>query len=337
MQEKRILFIGNFLSKIQGTIGPTEIMANRFSDEGKSVIMASSKPGKFLRQLDMLLKSAFSQYDKICIDVYSSTALIFALFTSWVAKHRGKDIIMILHGGGLKHEYAPKKNKINRLLRRAKHIVTPSHYLERFFISKGYQIEYLPNTIDLSLFSFQPRESVSHKILWVRAFTDNYNPDMAVRVFSDVVKLYPDASLTMVGPDKGNLERIKKLIGELELDDKVIITGRIENKDLPEIYHSHDVYLNTTSYESFGVALMEAASCGVPIVSTSVGEIPLIWAKNVDILLADLNDEGRLVKHIITLFENKGKYESIRTNAYNKSQIFSWEMVSKRWNQILFE
>jgi SAM-dependent methyltransferase len=83
-------------------------------------------------------------------------------------------------------------------------------------------------------------------------------------------KNFPQISLTMIGPDKGILNEILLMIKELGLESNIKIIGPISNQELFKYYQSHSVYLNTTSYESFGVALVEAAACGIPIVSTNV-------------------------------------------------------------------
>lgn len=329
------LFIGNFLSQFQGTIGPTEIMAKRYKEEGRPIYMASFFKNKLLRLFDMIFKSLFYPFSSISIDVYSGFALMFALLTAYIAAFRNKKIILILHGGGLIDVYQYKKKRIRSLLKQATYIVTPSHFLQNFFVSQGYSVEYIPNTIDLELFSYKKEKPHNHSILWVRAFTDNYNPDVAVRAFNKVLEIYPDARMTMVGPDKGNLAYVKTLIKELGIQEKIKLTGRVENAKLPEFYHSHEVYLNTTQYESFGVALLEAAACGIPIVSTSVGEIPLIWTNEENILLADHISEDELATSIIRLFRNRDLYQHIQESAQKNTLKFSWPNVSAQWDDVL--
>lgn len=331
-----ILFIGNFLSKVQGTIGPTEYMADRFKEDGRNIIKASTYSNKILRLADMAIKTMFYRYDCISIDVYSSTALKFAKITSMLAKVRGKKIVLVLHGGGLVDVYKRKKDEIQSLLNRASFIVTPSRFLKNFFVSLGYEVKYTPNTIDLGVFK-RTEKTDGHRLLWVRAFTKNYNPDVAVKAFYEVLKKFHDATLTMVGPDKGNLDEIQQLIDELGLRDKISITGRIENKTLPKYYNSHNVYLNTTSYESFGVALIEAAACGLPIVSTSVGEIPIMWKDGTDILLSEAIEPTLLANKVLMLFDDDSMYARIAENAYVKARSYSWESVSKEWNKVFFE
>ena len=171
--------------------------------------------------------------------------------------------------------------------------------------------------------------------MWVRAFTETYNPDVAIKTFAIVLKSYPNATLTMVGPDKGNLPQMRMLIKTLGLEERIFIIGKVNNSELPQYYRSHDVYLNTTSYESFGVALLEAAACGLPIVSTSVGEIPFMWENGKDILLAESIEPDLLAELIMTYFRDQLLYDIIQKNAYYKSQNYSWDYVKGLWDKYL--
>ncbi len=333
--KKKVLFIGNFLSKTHGTIGPTELMAKKFISEGRNVIMASCIHNKFFRLMDMCFKCWFFKYDVISIDVYSSSAILYAFLVSKLARFRNKEIILVLHGGGLKEIFNSMSANISLLFNRATHIITPSHFLQAFFTGKGFDIMYIPNTINLTLFSYKKERPGKNKILWVRAFTETYNPDVAIKTLAIVLKFYPNATLTMVGPDKGNLPQMRMLIKILGLEERISIVGKVNNSELPQYYRSHDVYLNTTSYESFGVALLEAAACGLPIVSTSVGEIPFMWENGKDILLAESIEPDLLAELIMTYFRDQLLYDTIQKNAYYKSQNYSWDYVKGLWDKYL--
>jgi D-inositol-3-phosphate glycosyltransferase len=58
---------------------------------------------------------------------------------------------------------------------------------------------------------------------------------------------------------------------KLGIDDKVVLTGRIEQNQLPPYYGSADALVIPSYYESFGLVGLEALACGRPVVSTPVG------------------------------------------------------------------
>lgn len=325
-----ILFIGNFLSKHKGTIGPIEGVMKHL-DKMYNISAASYFSNKTIRLLDMMWKSSFLPYNIIHIDVYSSSALLFAAVTSTIARIRRKYIILNLHGGGLLEAYSSKKRMLSFIFNKSNRIVTPSKYLMSFFTDKGYNLTYLPNSVNVENFPYKVHNSCNHKLLWVRAFTPSYNPDLAIRTLFEIRKEFPDATLTMVGPDKGQLEEMKNLITSLALNDYITITGPIPNNELSTYYLNHDVYLNTTSYESFGVAVLEAAACGIPIVSTSVGEIPYMWKDGENILLVNSFDEKDMAGKVSFLFKNNSFANELAEHAYKKSKEFEWKNIELLW------
>ena len=196
-------------------------------------------------------------------------------------------------------------------------------------------MKYLPNPFFNERFVFDRSNVKKRSILWVRAFTGIYNPDLAVKTLSEVINIYPDATLTMVGPDMGLLVETEKLIEQLRLTNAVKITGPVPNSKLASYYQTHEVLINTTSFESFGVALMEAASCGVPIVSTNVGEIPFLWKDGTNILLTDGFEAQQMAAHVIRLFKDEALARTLPENARRNAQNFSWDNIESGWKEAL--
>lgn len=333
----KILFIGNFLSEKRGTLGPTEGVIVRLSNKF-TVLQASVYTNKILKLADMLIKSAFLNYDVIHIDTYSTTALHFAYYCATIGKLRHRKVILNLHGGGLFNLYkmnTQKSRYLEQLFLKASDIVSPSLYLKDMFGSEGFKIQYLPNTVDSLYFPYNTEIVNNHKILWVRAFNATYQPWLAVKTLYEVRKKYPDTTLTMVGPDKGLLSETMELIVKLGLKDAIEIKGKVPNNELNKYYSTHRIFLNTTNTESFGVAVMEAASCGIPIVTTSVGELPYIWQNEENALLVETNNEIDFSVAVSKLFDDKLLYQKLKRNARAKAESFDWEVVKNKWIELL--
>ena len=95
---------------------------------------------------------------------------------------------------------------------RAHQILTPSLFLKKYFEQLNFDIQYLPNFVNLDQFPFK-RDNVQPKtILWVRAFTEIYNPEMAIRAIALVKERFKDIKMTMIGPDKGLRQSCENLI-----------------------------------------------------------------------------------------------------------------------------
>ncbi len=82
----------------------------------------------------------------------------------------------------------------------------------------------------------------------------------------------PHARLIVAG--EGNLRgRLESLAINLGLADCVEFRGEVPHHLLPELYRSASVFVQSSLHESQGMALLEAAACGLPIVGTRVGAL----------------------------------------------------------------
>lgn len=333
--KKNVLLVGSFLSVQKGTMGISEKIASSDLSANYQFILASSFLNPILRLSDMVLRTIFYKGRTIHIDVYSGLAFTYTRIISWIAVIRKKNLILTLRGGALPEFTGKRKQKVLSVLQRADVIQSPSKYLIHYFKSTGLEVDYLPNPIDLKRFPFNRDHVKPYTLLWVRAFTSIYNPEVPIRVLSEIIKEYPQATLTMVGPDKGLQHKVEALATSLNLAHKVNFVGPVPNDELFTYYKTHHVYLNTTSYESFGVAVVEAAACGIPIVSNPVGEIPFLWQNEVDMLFAENNEIKNYHKRIKQLFESKELENKLTQNAFKKTREFDWELIKQQWIKLL--
>jgi glycosyltransferase involved in cell wall biosynthesis len=92
--------------------------------------------------------------------------------------------------------------------------------------------------------------------------------DLLINAFAGITKDFSNIKLVVAGPDDGFLPELRKLVAELELSEKVIFTGPLYGEDKLAAYVDADVYALTSSYEIFGISILEALSCGTPVVIT---------------------------------------------------------------------
>lgn len=80
--------------------------------------------------------------------------------------------------------------------------------------------------------------------------------------------------LYIVGRKGWLAEGLEELAGRLGVHDDVVFVGAAPDEDLPLFYNVADVFINPSSYEGFGLTLLEAMACGVPVVTSEVSSIP---------------------------------------------------------------
>lgn len=98
------------------------------------------------------------------------------------------------------------------------------------------------------------------------------------------------------GPLAGELRRRAMQLG---LGDDIGWLGQVEHRALPAFYRRGRVYVQTSRHESQGMAVLEALSCGVPVLGTPVGLLPEVAA------LPAVESAGQLAGQIVSLLEDE--------------------------------
>jgi L-malate glycosyltransferase len=184
-------------------------------------------------------------------------------------------------------------------------------------------IEVIPNFIDTNL--FKPCEKtcctkrIAPKNEKLLVHTSNFRQVKRVadtiRILEKVKKEVP-CKLLLIGdgPDRSECERLSR---ELGLYDDVKFLGKQEG--LVEILNAADVFLIPSQSESFGLSALEAMSCGLPVVSSSVGGLPELVAHNECGYIAEIGDIDRMAKYVVDLLTNEKKYKLFSENARNRA------------------
>ena len=336
MRKMKILYLGNKLSKHGINKTTVETLGENLSQSGFNVVSYSSKKNSFLRILDMLfgiLKHRDANY--ILIDTYSTSAFWFAFLCSQLARILTVKYIPILHGGNLPNRLTSNPKLCKLLFNNAYVNVSPSEYLKFHFETFGISnVISIPNSINLSDYTFKERQNFAPNLIWVRAFAEIYNPKMAIDVLYLLQKKYSNATLTMVGPDKdGSLETTKNYAKQFNL--KVNFTGKLSKEEWTDLAKNHDVFINTTHFDNTPVSVLEAMALGLPVVSTNVGGIPFLISHRENGYLVNDNMASEMVEQIdeiITFFPQTVK---IIDNAKSMILKMDWEVVENQWSSLL--
>ncbi len=334
----KILYIGNKLSKHGLNKTTIETLGPNLEKEAIEVFYASNKRIFLFRMLDMLftLFKCRKKVSYVLIDTYSTKAFWYAFFCGYMSNFFNIKYIPILHGGDLPNrlQLNPKISKI--LFANAYKNVAPSGYLKKIFEENGFNnVIHIPNAIEVDSYAFKSRTHFVPKLLWVRSFAKIYNPEMAVNVLFEIKKTYPNATLTMVGPDKdGSLESTKKYAQELGLE--VNFTGKLSKEEWLELAANFDFFINTTHFDNTPVSVMEAMALGLPVISTNVGGIPYLLANENTAILVNDNDHNQMATAITDLILDNKKASQLSATGRKFIEQMDWELVKLKWISILY-
>lgn len=337
MSSKKLIYIGNRLEPQGGTPTSIDFLAPLLEQAGHEVKTASAKSNKMLRLADMLLlilkNSGTSQV--VLIDTYSTSNFWYAYFSAMVCKKLGMNYIPLLHGGDLPARLERSPRACRTLFNNAALNISPSVFIKEKFLENGIsRVQYIPNSLILERYSFKRRTTFSPKLLWVRAFSEIYDPLLAIKTLEILLKKFPQAELCMVGPEKdASFNICQTYVEENHLPVK--FTGMLEKQEWHALAAEYDIFLNTTKIDNTPVSVIEAMALGLPVVSTRVGGIPYLIDNGVDGVLISSDSPIDMAGAVEDLLSNKEKAMSLAAAARLKVEKFDWSLVKNKWNELL--
>lgn len=333
----KLLYLGNQLSKYGFNTTTIETLGLQLEQDGFGIYYASDKKSFPLRMLDMMWSVIRyrKQVSYILIDTYSTKAFWYAFVCSQLARVFNINYIPILHGGDLPNRLKNNPKICRMVFANAYQNVAPSGYLKQVYESAGFtNVVHIPNSIEIKKYKFKERKEFAPKLLWVRAFATIYNPEMAIKVLFELQRKYPNATLTMVGPDKdGSLQTTKAFADYTNC--KVNFTGQLAKEDWWQLASEHDIFINTTHFDNTPISVMEAMALGLPVVSTNVGGIPYLLTDKENALLVSDNDDRAMTVAILNLLNDKVRANQLAKNARTFIEQMDWQVVKQSWISLL--
>ena len=224
------------------------------------------------------------------------------------------------------------------ILKGADKIFSTSHVMAKEInIYTPKKVIIVPFGIDFKLFKPQEKKSNKNFVLGtVKSLEDVYGIDRLIDVFNIVQKSINNCSCVIYG--SGTKEKVlKEKVSSLGLDSKVFFKGKIGNQDVSKALSDMDIFCAFSRSESFGVAVLEASSCGVPVVVTNVGGLPEVVLNNETGFVCNYN-EKEISDKIIQLYHDKDLMLSLGENGarFVKSN-FDWDknvdLMKKHYNE----
>lgn len=237
----------------------------------------------------------------------------------------GKRVVLNYRGGNAEAFLRRWSWCVVPMMRLANMVVVPSPFLQRVFARYGLGTALLPNIADTELFVWKARPAFAPRLLVGRHLEPMYNVECILRAFRRVQARFPEAVLGIAG-DGSEEARLRALAQEWGLR-RVTFYGAVDYQDLPALYAAHDIYVNSSNVDNFPGALVEAACCGLPIVTTRAGGIPDMISDRETGLLVNLDDDAALAEGVLEILQRPDLGYRCARQARQWAQQFSWKNV----------
>ncbi len=155
------------------------------------------------------------------------------------------------------------------------------------------------------------------------------------RLVQALVQLHqwdPDLKLVVVGSKGWLYEDFFNTINALNAADDVILPGYIPDEDLPALYGAATAMVMPSIYEGFGLPLLEAMACGVPVASSHAASLPELGG-DVPIYF-DPHDLDDMVEALKSLLLDEERQQLMRQRGPEQAARFSWDKAARETLQL---
>lgn len=268
----------------------------------------------------------------------------------------GIPYIIMGHGSEFNNKRKYKKKLYNFALKKADFYIANSNFTaslmnKNFSIQKN-DINVIPLGADVKKFKpiynkkakqLKNRLNLDNKkiLLTVGRISERKGQDFVIKTLSKIKDDYPDLVYLIVG--KGpKINEFKRLAKKLNVQDKVIFSGFVKDKDLPLYYQMSDIFIlpsrntNDGNVEGFGIVISEANLMKLPVLATTGSGIVDAVVDGETGYLIPQDDVVMLSKKIKMLIENRNLRITIGEQAREVALTkYNWTNVAKKTMKLL--
>jgi glycosyltransferase involved in cell wall biosynthesis len=261
---------------------------------------------------------------------------------------------------------------IEQRIKKADLILGCSNYIteqiRKEFPSLAERCHTLYNGVDLSVYSYNPKNKHNKnelkRLLTVGRVTPEKGLHVLLEALREVVEKNPQVHLDIIGPldafTLGNIiwlsedENVKKLeifhkngslkayyiyltqkIISLNISNKVAFRGQIPHRETVKFYQAADIFIQPSIIpEPFGMPIIEAMACRVPVIASRVGGIPEIIENERSGILVEARDSHSLAYAILELLSDEDLRIKMGELGRTRSESFSWDKISANLLQL---
>tara|TARA_B100001142_G_C14347933_1_gene660814 strand:+ start:7115 stop:8290 length:1176 start_codon:yes stop_codon:yes gene_type:complete len=320
---------------------------------GHSIIRVPARKINFLHEpiiySSNLIKNLREDF-KICnfVSGYYIMYKIPDMFDYTVFKLNKEMPIIARWAGGNHNWLAPIRKSIKKAsLQRCDKILVSSleeiKILKNIFDIENNKIEHIVNPIDLEVFKKRDKKIAAEKIsmnpdfqylLFVGRLTKNKGIELLLEVFNEINLQFQNIKLIIIG-DGPLINFIKNFIKKYNLEEKIILTGRLNHEKTCYYYNIATAFVNTGHSAGLPNVIIESIASNTPTITTDVGASKeYINEKSHNGLLINPGNKNELKNAIKTILENEKKFKNMDNEVMKK---FSYENFADKMTSIYSE
>ena len=170
-------------------------------------------------------------------------------------------------------------------------------------------------------------------ILFVGTIEPRKNLPVLLKAYHHLVKNAPTPQqrpvprLVIAGKMGWMYNEVLQQINQLELQERVLLTGYIASEDLPIVYNLAEVFVYPSIYEGFGLPTLEAMACGTPVITSNVSAMADYVGEAG--MLVPAHDEVALAHAIQSVLQDEALQMSLSQKGRSRAAIFTWAQTAQ--------
>ncbi|TSC88391.1 MAG: glycosyl transferase, group 1 [Microgenomates group bacterium Gr01-1014_16] len=131
--------------------------------------------------------------------------------------------------------------------------------------------------------------------------------------------------LIVVGDPHGEgYEKIKDFVEVENMTEKVILAGRVSDHELSALYSRSKLFVCSSLYEGFGLPILEAMKCGVPVISYDNSSLPEVVG-DVGILVKNVDELSRAMEEVLI---NEKLQVKLKSRGLKRASLYGWDKTA---------
>ena len=123
-------------------------------------------------------------------------------------------------------------------------------------------------------------------------------------------------------------DEIMKVIKDSGVRDSIMLYGYAPQEDLPYLYNGASAFVFPSLHEGFGLPVLEAMACGVPVIASAVTSLPEVVGDAG--ILFDPTSEEELAEALHTVLTDTARADALRARGFERIKQFTWEATARK-------
>lgn len=209
--------------------------------------------------------------------------------------------------------------------------------LEKYYNLSRRKITVIPIGIDLTRFKpLKNIKKIPNSLIFVGRLDKRKGIDFLIETLPLVKRKILGIKLFVIG--SGKLKpKLEKYINNHHLEKNVQFLGFVPDKELLKWYNQTEIAVIPSAFEGFGITVIEAMACGMPVLATKVGGIKNIIKNGQNGILVEYGNKKQMAKQIIRLLNNQLlRKKLMKAGLKTVKENYNWQIISQKTRSIYY-